>query len=169
MDWRRCAVCSHAARPSIDRKIRQGDELEVLAQYYGVTVVVLRRHRDSHLTTQLPSTAVHNAVVTTSRMDPEAMFEQHEDCIRECRELIDYARAKQNVMGWARGITEWRACLHQQNMMLGIYHHVDPRLAQARSQRIIDVVSEALERYPEARGEVLAAIELVEEEDDVSG
>jgi hypothetical protein len=168
MDWRRCAVCSHAAQHSIEKKIREGASLELLAEYYGVSDEVLRRHRDSHMNSQLPARAVRSAVVTTSRMDAEAMFAEHEDCIRECRELIDFARAKQNVSGWARGIAEWRSCLHQQAMMLGIYNQVDPRLGQARSRRIIEVVSQALEKFPEARGEVLAAIELVEE-DEVGG
>lgn len=163
MDWRRCPVCSHSAHLAIDKKVREGASLELLAEYYGVSDEDLRRHRDSHLNSQLPARAIRSTVVTASRMDAEAMFEQHEDCIRECRELIEYARAKENVNGWARGIAEWRGCMHQQNLMLGLYNQIDPRLGQARSRRIIDVVSQALERYPEARSEVLAAIELLEE------
>jgi hypothetical protein len=165
MDWRRCAVCSHAAQHSIEKKIREGNSLELLSEYYGVSDEILRRHRDSHMNSQLPTRSVRSAVVTTSRMDAEAMFEQHEECIRECRDLIEYSRAKQQVAGWARGIAEWRGCMHQQNMMLGIYNQTDPRLSQARSRRIIEVVSQALEKFPEARSEVLAAIEMVEEDD----
>jgi hypothetical protein len=164
MNWRRCAVCSHGAQHAIERKIREGASMELLSEYYGISSEILRRHRDSHMNTQLPSTSVR-PIITSSRMDAEALFEAHEDVIRECRELIAYARSKQHIQGWALGIREWRGCLDQQNRMVGVYTQVSPELGKAHSRRVIEVVSRALEKFPEARGEVLQAIDQVEEDD----
>ena len=92
-----------------------------------------------------------------------ARFGELEDLVRECRDLIEYSRAKQNIQGWAMGVREARACMDQQNKMLGLYDQVDPRVAQGRSQRLIEVVSAALEKHPEAKEDVLAAIDQVRE------
>lgn len=162
---RRCAVCLHAAQGSIEKKIREGNSLELLAEYYGISAEVIRTHRDSHMNTLVPARAVRSTVVTTSRMDSEAMFAEHEAVKAECLQLIDFARSKQNIPGWALGIRELRSVLDQQNRLLGLYNVVDPNISKMHSRRIIDVVSRALEKHPEARSDVLAAIDQVEEGD----
>ena len=160
MSFRRCAVCSHPAHQPINERIRAGQSVELLAGYYGVSPEQLRRHRDLHMNDALlPSTAVRSI----SRMDVEARFGELEDLVHECRDLIEYARAKQHIQGWAMGIREARACMDQQNKMLGFYDQVDPRVAQGRSRRLIEVVAAALEQHPEAKDDVLAAINQVEE------
>ena len=144
----------------MNNRIREGQSLELLAEYYGVPHEALRRHRDLHMNDALLPT---NAVRSITRMDVEARFGELEDLVRECRDLIEYSRAKQNIQGWAMGVREARACMDQQNKMLGLYDQVDPRVAQGRSQRLIEVVSAALEKHPEAKEDVLAAIDQVRE------
>jgi hypothetical protein len=163
MNWRRCAVCSHGAQHAIEKKIREGQSLELLAELYGISREVLQRHRDSHMNTQLPSTSVRSTVAVGSRMDAQVLFEEHEEVARECRELIAYARSRQHIQGWALGIREWRATLDQQARLIGAYNQVDPQISRAHSARVIEVVSRALEKFPEAKDQVLAAIDDVEE------
>lgn len=164
-NWRRCAVCAHGAQASIEKKIREGASLELLAERYGISDDVLRKHRDSHMNTQVPSTSVRPTVMVSSRMDGEWMFREHEEVKRECRELIDFSRSKQNIHGWARGVQELLNCLDQQNRLLGLYNAVAPDLGRQHSRRITEVVARALESFPEAKQKVLQAIDEIEQDD----
>lgn len=161
MGVRHCPICTHGARSAIEKKLREGASLALLAQSYGVTDEVLRQHRDSHLNAVIPA---NHIAITPAKMDAAAMFLEHEECIRECKDLIDWARANAHVHGWSSGVRLWLQAMHQQNQILGLYDQVDPRIANQRSQQIIDVVARALEKFPDARGEVLAAIDQVEDE-----
>jgi len=167
MTWKRCDVCSHPAREAIEKAIRKAKSLQFVADRYGMTDDTLMRHRDQHMV-NLPAVGTRaQATVVHSRMDPTALFEEHNECIREARELIDYckSRAEPDTKGWALGTREWRGCLDQKNKMLGLYDAVDPRLQRAFAARVIEVVSRALEQFPEARLRVLAAIDEVEKGD----
>lgn len=164
-NWRRCAVCAHFAQAAIEKKIREGASLELLAERYGIGNEVLRTHRDSHMQTQVPSTAVRSAVVMSSRMDAEWMFREHEDVKRECHELIDYARSKQNIGGWVRGVQALLNVLDQENRILGLYNAVAPDAGHQFSKRITEVIARALESFPEAKEKVLAAIDEIEQND----
>jgi hypothetical protein len=96
------------------------------------------------------------AEVLRSRMDPAVLFEEHDECIRACRALIDYSQGEQDktgywirepdIQGWALGCREWRGVLDQKN-------------------RIVQVVARALEKFPEAKDQVLQVIEKLESED----
>lgn len=172
MTWKRCMVCSHPAREGIEKKIREGMSLELLGQRFGISDDNLRRHRDNDmlapntgiLVETAPAVATKEAQVMHARMDPAALFEEHNDCIRECHELIAWSKRNEDPKGWALGVREWRGCLDQKNKMLGLYDQVDPRLQTAFAQRIIDVVSRALEKFPDARVAVLTAIDEVEKD-----
>jgi hypothetical protein len=161
MGIRHCPICSHGSRSAIEKKLREGASLSLLAQSYGVTDEVLRQHRDAHLNAVV---SANNIAITPSKMDAAAMFLEHDECIRECKDLIDWSRANTHVHGWSSGIRLWLTAMHQQNQLLGLYDQVDPRLAQHRNRQLIDVVSRALEKFPDAQREVLAAIDQVEED-----
>jgi hypothetical protein len=166
MSWQRCDVCSHPARAAIEKAIKKAKSLEFVAERYGFTNDILKRHKDQHL--NLPVTT-HNgeATVVHSKMEPTVLFEEHDDCIREAKELIEYCKRQEpaDTKGWALGTREWRGCLDQKNRMLGLYDQVDPRLQRAFATRIIQVVSRALENFPDAKQKVLAAIDEVEKGD----
>jgi len=107
-------------------------------------------------------------------MDPAVVFMEHDECIMECKRLIEYSQGERDddgtwlrhpdVKGWALGTREWRGCLDQKNRMLGLYDRLDPRLQRSFAGRVIQVVSRALEKYPEAKNKVLAAIDEIEKD-----
>ena len=165
MTWKRCPICSHPSRVAIEKAAKKAQSLQFVADRYGFTDDDLRRHRDEHplAPENVPAiTKAHEAVVVHSRMDPAALFEEHNDCIKECLDLIQWSKKHEDTKGWALGVREWRGCLDQKNKILGLYDQVDPRLQRAFATRIIEVVSLALEQFPEARQHVLAAIDQVE-------
>jgi hypothetical protein len=166
--WKRCDVCSHPARVAIEKamnRVKVGGSLQFIADRYGTTNDQLIRHRDEHLGKVPAVVSNGSATVVHSRMDPAALFEEHNDCIRECQELITFAKEGGDTRGWALGVREWRGCLDQKNKMLGLYDQVDPRLQRAFMGRVIEVVSRALEQFPDAKQQVLAAIDEVEKGD----
>jgi|SRR5215469_8899883 len=166
MTWTRCDVCSHPAREAIEKAIRKAKSLQLIAERYSMTDDTLVRHRD-HMAS-LPALGTREPTVIHSRMDPTVLFEEHNELIRECKELIGYSKnlpGGADTRGWALGAREWRGALDQKNRMLGLYDRVDPRLQRAFAARVIEVVSRALEPFPEARLRVLAAIDEVEKGD----
>jgi hypothetical protein len=166
MAWLRCSVCSHPARTAIEKAVRKAKSLQFVADRYSLTDDDLKRHRNEHMTNLPAVTPVAaSPTVVHSRMDPAALFEEHNECIKECLALIDYSKRTDDTKGWALGVREWRGCLDQKNKMLGLYDQVDPRLQRAFASRIIEVVARALEQFPEARVQVLAAIDQVESGD----
>lgn len=169
----RCDICTHPAREAIDGKLRRGVSVAIVADQYAVNPDKLRRHREQHIGSNMRLVSVvttsKQPTVVNVRMDPTALFEEHNACIAEARELIEFCKngeGKGDTRGWALGVREWRGCLDQQNRMLGLYDNVNPHLHHAFAARLIDVVTRALEAHPEARQQVLQAIEEVEKGND---
>jgi hypothetical protein len=179
MSGQRCDVCSHPARVAIERGLKKDGNTEFLAERYGMTKDMLRYHRDRHMLKNAPALLDDNqqqaATIIHNKMDPVVLFEEHDECIAEAKRLITFCLGEQtkrgewirepDTRGWAMGIREWRGCLDQKNRMMGLYDQVDPRLQRAFAARIIQVVSMALEAFPEAKRRVLAAIDEVESGD----
>lgn len=175
----RCDVCSHPARVAIERMLLKSQSLHFVADRYGMTNDMLKRHKDLHMLRDAPAVVADNqrnaATVIHNKMDPVILFEEHDECILEAKALIQYCLGEKDphtgwirepdTRGWALGIREWRGCLDQKNRMLGLYDQVDPRLQRAFAARIIQVVSMALESFPDAKQQVLAAIDEVEKGD----
>jgi len=171
----KCEICAHPARAAIEKMLRKGGNTQFIADRYGVTDDVMGNHRDQHMGALVPEAeADGKTAILKRKMDPEVVFEEHNECIRYARMLIDYSmgeRDKDGVWqrfpdprGWALGMREWRGCLDQQNRILGLYDHVDPRLQRSFAARIIQVVSQALEKFPDAKDRVLAVIDEVEKD-----
>jgi hypothetical protein len=179
MSANRCDVCSHPARVAIERSLKKAASLEFVAERYGMTNDMLKRHRDHHMLKNAPAVIEDNqknaATVIHNKMDPVVLFEEHDECILEAKRLITFCLGEKNragdwvrepdTRGWAMGIREWRGCLDQKNKMMGLYDQVDPRLQRAFAARIIQVVSMALEAFPDAKTQVLKAIDQVESGD----
>jgi hypothetical protein len=174
----RCLVCSHPARVAIEKAIGKAASLQFVADRYGMTNDDLQFHKDSHMLRNAPALLEDNqknaATIIHNKMDPVVLFEEHDECILEAKRLIEYCLGERDhngwvrepdTRGWALGIREWRGCLDQKNRMLGLYDQVDPRLQRAFAARIIQVVSMALESFPEAKQRVLLAIDEVEKGD----
>lgn len=153
----RCSICSHPQRRGIEKKLRKGVSLELLAEQLGTTDDMLRMHREQHMIQ-----ATKTSVIQPTKMDAAHLYQEHDEVIAECRELIAFSRKLGDTKGWALGAREWRATLDQKNKILGLYDQVDPRLQRAFAAHMIEVVSRALENHPEAQREVLLAIEEVE-------
>ena len=164
---KRCPICSHPQRAVIEKAIHK-QSVKFVAEHYQLTDDALAIHRDKHMG-KLPvvAAAMGEAKVIHSKMDPAVLFEEHDECIAEAKELINYSKKLEpaDTKGWALGTREWRGLLDQKARMLGLYDAVDPRLQRAFATRIIQVVSRALEQFPEAKNKVLAAIDEVEKGD----
>ena len=174
-----CIICSHPARAAIEKAVAKAHTLTFISERYGLDVTLIRRHRDEHTIRAVPALLDDNqknaAAVIHNKMDPVVLFEEHDECIAEAKRLITYCLGERDKRGeymrdpdprgWALGIREWRGCLDQKNRMMGLYDQVDPRLQRAFAARIIQVVSMALENFPEAKNKVLSAIDEVESGD----
>ena len=162
MTWQRCPICSHPQRVAIGNACHKAKSLKFVADRYQLTIEQLKRHLNEHQNAPV----ISNPTVVT-RMDPTVLFEEHDECIAEAKELITYCKNLEpaDTKGWALGTREWRGVLDQKNKMLGLYDQVDPRLQRAFAARVIEVVSRALENFPEAKQKVLAAIDEVEKGD----
>ena len=169
----RCSICSHPARQAIEKQLAERASMELLAERYATTNDMLRLHRDHMGRELVPAEpqVVPNAPpsqhgrLPPSQMDAAAVFHEHDECIREAKDLILFARELGETKGWALGVREWRGCLDQKAKILGLYDQVDPRLQRAFAARLIEVVSHALETFPDAKQKVLAAIDEVEKGD----
>jgi hypothetical protein len=173
-----CDVCSHPARVAIEKAVAKAQSLHFVADRYSMSHDMLQRHKDLHMLRNAPALVEDNqknaATVIHNKMDPVVLFEEHDECILEAKRLITYCLGERDGVGWTRepdtrgwalGIREWRGCLDQKNKMMGLYDQVDPRLQRAFAARIIQVVSMALEGFPDAKQHVLAAIDEVEKGD----
>jgi len=177
MPKRFCPVCAHPARVAIEKAIGKSANLNFVAERYGIVIDYLNRHRTRHMVRDVPAVVERGSaapISTVSKMDPVVLFEEHDECIAECKRLITYCLGEKDdgiwirepdTRGWALGCREWRGCLDQKNRMMGLYDQLDPRLQRAFASRIIQVVSRALEPFPEAKQRVLSAIDEVEKGD----
>ena len=152
----RCPICASPERYAIEQQM-EGTALRILAERFGITDDALVKHRDRHMESATP---MH------SQMDVVAVFEEHDLCVREAQELIEYCKGTKerdpDTRGWALGIREWRGCLDQKAKMLGAYDQIDPRLQNSYITKVVKAIAIALEPMPEARDKVLQAIELIE-------
>jgi len=174
----RCPVCSHPARVAIEKAISKAKSLVFVGDRYGISHDYLEMHKVNHMVRNVPAVIEGKSaapVSTLNKMDPVVLFEEHDECIAECKRLITYCLGERDdagiwvrepdTRGWALGCREWRGCLDQKNRMMGLYDQLDPRLQRAFATRIIQVVSLALEPFPEAKQRVLSAIDEVEKGD----
>ena len=176
MSFQNCPVCSHPARVAIEKAISKAKSLDFVGERYGMSRDILNDHKNRHMIRHVPAIIEDKQPINIqSRMDPVVLFDEHDQCIAEAKRLIAYCLGDKDkhgewtrdpdTKGWALGIREWRGCLDQKNKMMGLYDAVDPRLQRAFANRIIQVVSMALEAFPEAKQRVLLAIDEVEKGD----
>ena len=151
-----CPICVSPERYAIERAMEE-TPVKIVAQRYGITDDALGKHRDRHMQAATP---LH------SQMDVVAVFEEHDQCIREAQELLEFCKGTEqrpaDTRGWAMAIREWRGCLDQKAKMLGAYDVIDPRLQNSYITKVVKAIAIALEPMPEARDKVLAAIEQIE-------
>jgi len=168
----KCEVCGHPQRDAIEKALRLGGRLKFIGSRYTLQDDQLAWHRDYHMS-MVPAVIPSIEVIQT-KMDPSVVFMEHDECIMECKRLIEYSQGERDaegvwtrapdIKGWALGTREWRGCLDQKNRMLGLYDRLDPRLQRTFAGRVIQVVSRALEKYPEAKNRVLEAINEIEKD-----
>jgi hypothetical protein len=149
-----CPICVSPERYAIEHAMAE-TPLKIVAERYGMNDDAINKHRDRHMQVATP---MH------TQMDVVAVFEEHDQCIKEAQELMDFCKNAEHpdTRGWAMGIREWRGCLDQKARMLGAYDQIDPRLQNSYITKVVKAIAVALEPMPEARDKVLQAIEQIE-------
>ncbi len=153
---RTCTVCVHPEREAIDRALVAGEPFRGIARTYRVSDDAVARHRESHLPERL------------AKAEAAAEVAQADDLLREVRALRSKAYSlllKAEAAGDYRtalaGVREARACLELLGELEGELDRrptvnllVSPEWVALRGR-----IVQALSRHPEARQDVIAALD----------
>jgi hypothetical protein len=154
---RRCTVCDHKERATIDRLlVRQARANRAIALRYGLIHTSLRRHRDNHLPAKL---AKAEAASELARSDQ--LLAELRDLHERTRLMLEDAEAAGDLSTALRAVREARGCLELLAKLLGEFPE-RPELhlhLSAEWQAIQVAILTALEPYPKARVRVAEAIE----------
>ena len=103
---RKCSVCTHPQRESIDRAIVEGQSNRAIARQYGLSKDAVARHAEKHL----PAALVEVAAASEST-HVDDLWTRVSRLILEADELQRHGRRAKDARAWAAGIREARSCL----------------------------------------------------------
>jgi hypothetical protein len=153
-----CAVCAHAEVKALDRQIVSGAAALLLSRKYGLSEQAITEHRNKHLGIQrkprfdrygdTPDSLIDE--LTTLKATVEARLSICGDDHKSAAALIRESRCIDEAVAKIRGFLDKGS--HQGCIPL------------AKHESMIQLVTEALGKFPEARKAVIAAVERAEEE-----
>jgi hypothetical protein len=153
-----CAVCAHAEVKTLDQQLASGAAVTLLAEKYQLAERTITEHRNKHLGIQrrprfdrygdTPDSLIDE--LTTLKATAEARLSVCGDDHKSAAALIRESRCIDEAVAKIRGFLDKGS--HQGCIPL------------AKHQFAIQLVTEALREFPEARAAVIAAVERAEEE-----
>ena len=153
-----CAVCGHAEVRTLDHQLASGAPVTLLARKYDVSEESITEHRNKHLGIQrrprfdrygdTPDSLIDE--LTTLKATAESRLSVCGDDHKAAAALIRESRCIDEAVAKIRGFLDRSS--HQGCIPL------------AKHEFTIQLVTEALREFPEAREAVLAAVERAEEE-----
>jgi hypothetical protein len=152
-----CAVCAHGEVKTLDRQLVNGTAVTLLARKYDLSEQAITEHRNKHIGIQrrprfdrygdTPDSLIDE--LTTLKATAEARLSVCGDDHKSAAALIRESRCVDEAVAKIRGFLDKGS--HQGCIPL------------ARHQFMIQLVTEALRDFPEARTAVIAAVERAEE------
>ena len=103
---RKCTVCAHTDRKSIDEAILAGLAYRDIARQWSVSKDAVKRHADNHIAKDLAT--AHRAQEST-RVD--SLMDRVEQLLDEAQRLLEYGKVGEDTKAWAAGIREVRMCV----------------------------------------------------------
>ncbi|MFC2094973.1 hypothetical protein ACFLSW_00840 [Candidatus Bipolaricaulota bacterium] len=153
---RKCTVCVHPDRDSIDDAILTGTSLRDIARQWCVSKDAIKRHADNHIAKDLA--AAHKAQEST-RVD--SLMDRVEKLLDESQELLEHGKHKKNAGAWAAGIREARMCLELLAKVRGELNAqptVNVLLASPEMSLVLASVLQVLNPYPELKQEIAGVL-----------
>lgn len=140
-----CKVCNHVERGILDKAMKAGTSLALLAKRFELTEDTLSRHRQNHI----------GEVTFRGGVDPAELLSTLQTNLENAQLAVVAAegREKLDAMREVRQTTEAVAKL------VGAYKVIDSRQLLPFWNKLKAILLDALKPYPEAREAVLIAIE----------
>jgi transposase-like protein len=153
---RRCTVCDHPKRHSIDEALVSGASYRSVAKRFGLSESAVFRHKKEHLPAQLlKAREVEEVAQADDLLDQVRHLQAHALGILDRAEKAGDLRTALGAISQARGNLELLGKLAGElDERLVVNLNVSPEWLELRA-----VIVGALEPYSEARGAVLRAIE----------
>ncbi len=153
---RRCTVCDHLQRHSIDEALVGGAPYRSVAKRFGLSESAVYRHKTDHLPAHLlKAREVEEAARADDLLDQVRNLQTHVLGILERAEKAGDLRTALAAISQARGNLELLAKLAGELDERPVVNlNISPEWLELRA-----VIVGALEPYTEARGAVLQAIE----------
>jgi hypothetical protein len=153
---RRCTVCDHSERHSIDETLLTGAPYRSVAKRFGLSESAVYRHNTEHLPAHLlKAREVEEVARADDLLEQVRYLQAHALDILERAEKAGDLRTALAAISQARGNLELLGKLAGELDERPVVNlHVSPEWLELRA-----VIVGALEPYSEARGAVLRAIE----------
>ncbi len=153
---RRCTVCAHPERESIDEALVAGTALSALSAKYRVSEDAMGRHKSNHLPAKLVM-----AEQAAEIAEAGSLLDQVKDLQSRALGILSKAEASGELRTALGAIREARGNLELLAKLLG---ELDERPVvnlnvSSEWMELRAVIVGALDTHPEARGAVLRAIE----------
>jgi transposase-like protein len=153
---RRCTVCDHSERHSIDEALVTGAPYRSVAKRFGLSESAVYRHKTEHLPAHLlKAKEVEEVAHADDLLEQVRGLQSHALDILECAEKAGDLRTALAAISQARGNLELLGKLAGELDERPVVNlHVTAEWLELRA-----VIVGALEPHPEARGAVLRALE----------
>lgn len=151
---RKCAVCGHAARETINRELASGGDIKTLSAFHGVSTDSLHRHKRNHL---LP--AQRGRLASDPELSDVDVLAEMRTLYRKMKDHLDRAELANDWPSLVAFHREARADLELFSRLterLGPETQVNVNVAI--DQRAQQVILSALEPFPDARVAVAVAL-----------
>src|SRR5215216_6663076 len=152
---RRCTVCDYPERHSIDEALVSGAPYRSVAKRFGLSESAVYRHKTEHLPAHLlKARKAEEVAQADDLLDQVRNLQAHVPDILERAEKAGDLRTALAAISQARGNLELLGKLAGELQQETVNITLSPQWLELRA-----VIVSALECHPEARGDVLKAIE----------
>lgn len=117
---RRCSICQHDSRDSIETSLVRGEPLRNLAGRHGLSATALHRHKEAHLPKALIKAQEAKEIVRG-----DTLLEEMEVLMEHGREILTEARAAGEHRTALSAMREIRGCLELLGKVTGEIHGPD--------------------------------------------
>jgi hypothetical protein len=155
MSGRRCTVCVHDDRPSIDMMLVNHKPFRTIADRFALSKTALIRHHDDHL-----PEALARAKAAADAVQADDLLAQLRALRSKSMALLLAAEQSGDIRTALAGVREARACLE---LLLEIEQRIDRRpivnvLVSPEWVATRSALVEALRPFPDARAAVAARL-----------
>ena len=152
---RRCTVCMHEDRDSIDKALVRGQSYRTIATQYALSTSAVNRHAHAHL----PETLTKAHEIKESA-HADALTDRIERLITQSERLLEYGQSEKQGRDWAAGLRELRKSFE---LLARVSGELDERpqinlIATEQWIELRTVILQALVPYPDAKKAIVEAL-----------